>query len=124
MAGFVVASRAEKTCKAARKLRNWIAVAGVENNTSLEFLVHRHLVDPSTQRLRSLSLNQFLTILRERYGFFVDTAPPNFPVANELLERNRRTLENRLRDLGLLISVNDAKLMKRLQPRYTPRENC
>ena len=95
----------------------------VLNNTALEFLVHRHLLDPSEQRLRALSLNQFLVILRERYGFFVDTAPPRFPVANELLDRNRRTLENRLRDLGLLVSVNDAKSMKRLQARYTLPEN-
>jgi hypothetical protein len=39
-------------------------------------------------------------------------------VPNELLQRNRRVLERRLRDLGLLVGVNDAERMKKLKARY------
>ena len=41
-------------------------------------------------------------------------------ISNALLQRNRSVLERRLRDLGLLIGVNDAEAMKRLQPRFQP----
>ena len=42
----------------------------------------------------------------------------------ELLLENKRVLEGRLRDLGLLIGVNDSETMKRLRPRFlhTPVE--
>jgi hypothetical protein len=36
----------------------------------------------------------------------------------DLLARNRSILERRLRDLGLLVGVNDAESMKRLRPRF------
>jgi hypothetical protein len=41
-------------------------------------------------------------------------------ISNDLLQANRLVLERRLRDLGLLIGVNDAEAMKRLQPRFEP----
>lgn len=41
-------------------------------------------------------------------------------VSNELLQANRAALERRLRDLGLLVGVNDAESMKRLRPRFIP----
>ena len=41
-------------------------------------------------------------------------------ISNALLQRNRMVLERRLRDLGLLVGVNDAERMKRLQPRFEP----
>jgi hypothetical protein len=59
-----------------------------------------------------------LKLLRERYGFYVDQSPPNMEVPHELLQRNRRVLERRLRDLGLLVGVNDAEKMKKLRARY------
>ena len=36
----------------------------------------------------------------------------------EVLQANTSWLERRLRDLGLLIGVNDASSMKQLKPRY------
>jgi hypothetical protein len=73
---------------------------------------------------RPLSFKEFIEILRERYGFYVDTAPPGMMISNELLQRNRTILERRLRDLGLLVGVNDAEAMKRLRPRFeTEMEN-
>jgi hypothetical protein len=65
-----------------------------------------------------LPLRDFLDRLRERHGFCVDQAPPGMTISNELLRLNRMVLERRLRDLGLLIGVNDAEAMKRLRPRF------
>ena len=42
-------------------------------------------------------------------------------ISNDLLRSNRMVLERRLRDLGLLVGVNDAEAMKRLRPRFEPR---
>lgn len=85
----------------------------------LDYLVHLHLLDPGANlRYRSLSLKRFLQILEERYGFYVEHAPPGLSVSNELLHRNRQSLERRLRDLGLFVGVNDAEAMKHLRPRF------
>ena len=85
----------------------------------LDYLVHRLLLSYGNNRLRSLSFKEFVNTLRKRYGFYVDTAPPGLDISNELLQRNRAILERRLRDLSLLVGVNDAESMKRLQPRFT-----
>ena len=45
-------------------------------------------------------------------------------VPNDLLQNNRRMLERRLRDLGLLSGVNDAERMKKLKPRYGRTEQA
>ena len=42
-------------------------------------------------------------------------------ISNDLLRANRAILERRLRDLGLLVGVNDAEAMKHLRPRFEPR---
>ena len=63
-----------------------------------------------------------MRILRERYGFYIDIAPPGMTISNELLWLNRSVLERRLRDLGLLIGVNDAEAMKQLKSRFPPPE--
>lgn len=95
------------------------AVSFVLSNTVLEYLVHRHLRrNGKGRKAQTLSYPQFLRIMRERYGFFVDQSPPNLQVPNDLLQRNRKTLERRLRDLGLLTGVNDAESMKKLKARY------
>ena len=87
----------------------------------LDYLVHLHLLKSGNKPgVPPLSFRKFLEILRERYGFCVDTAPPGMTVSNELLQRNRAILERRLRDLGLLVGVNDAEAMKWLEPRFKP----
>ena len=89
----------------------------------LEYLVHRHLLrSGGGSGTRRLSFNRFVGILRDRYGFCVDTSPPGMAASNDLLQLNRAWLDRRLRDLGLLVSVNDAEAMKRLTPRFRPRE--
>lgn len=85
----------------------------------LDFLVHRHLHKAAKGKpLHPLSLQDFLALLRERYGLYIDREPPGHTVPQELLLRNKDLLEHRLRDLGLLIGVNDAESMKQLRPRY------
>lgn len=85
----------------------------------LDFLVHRHLRKATKGRHeRLLSLRRFLDLLRDSYGLHVDREPPGLPVPQVLLQRNKAWLERRLRDLGLLVGVNDAESMKQLQARY------
>lgn len=87
----------------------------------LDYLVHLHLLDGNGVP-RTLSLSEFLGIIRERHGFHVDVAPPHMDISNKLLQANRARLERRLRDLGLFAGVNDADAMKRLRSRFTPSE--
>ena len=93
----------------------------VFTDSVLEYLVHLSLLKPGNKLgTYALSFGKFLENLRECYGFHVDTAPPGMTISNELLQKNRATLERRLRDLGLLVGVNDAEAMKRLSPRFKP----
>ena len=88
----------------------------------LEYLIHLHLLPSGSKPgvRDDLSFKEFIDSLRSRYGFHVDAAPPGMTISNTLLQRNRTVLERRLRDLGLLVGVNDAEKMKRLQPRFEP----
>ena len=88
----------------------------------LDYLVHLHLLSSGNKPgVQALSIKEFLTEIRDRYGFHIDTAPPGMTISNDLLRLNRTVLERRLRDLGLLVGVNDAESMKRLKPRFEPR---
>lgn len=92
----------------------------VFSNALLDFLVHRHLRKDATGRApRVLTLRQFLDILREHYGLHVDREPEGLSVPQDLLRANKQWLERRLRDLGLLVGVNDAESLKQLRPRFT-----
>jgi hypothetical protein len=87
----------------------------------LDHLVHLHVLrSGSGSGYRPLAFSEFLRILRDRYGFCVDVAPPGLTISNDLLQENRSVLERRLRDLGLLVGVNDAEAMKHLKPRIKP----
>ena len=93
----------------------------VLTDSVLDYLAHLHLLrSGSKPGVEPLSLRKFLATIRERYGFHIDSAPPHMTVSNELLQSNRAILERRLRDLGLLVGVNDAEAMKRLRPRFPP----
>lgn len=91
----------------------------VLNPPVLEFLVHRHLCNSSTEKSTvPLSFPDFIDLLRERYGLYIAQEPPGQSIPQEMLLRNKAFLEQRLRDLGLLIGVNDAEKMKQLKPHY------
>ena len=99
---------------AGRKRKMMDVRSAILSNTVLETLVHLHLVG----RQGVLSYGEFLRILRERYGIWVDECPPGVAASREDLLSNRAMLERRLRDLGLLVGVNDAEFMKHLRPRF------
>lgn len=102
--------------------RSRVVRSMVFTDTVLEYLVHRHVLPSgSGKSLREVSFGEFIAVLRERYGFCVDQAPPGTTVSNAVLQTNRSCLERRLRDLGLLVGVNDAEAMKRLRPRFGER---
>jgi hypothetical protein len=93
----------------------------VFTDSILDYLVHLHVLRGGNRDgSRLLAFGGFLSKLHDRYGFCVDVAPPGMTMSNDLLQLNRMTLERRLRDLGLLIGVNDAEAMKRLRPRFEP----
>jgi hypothetical protein len=104
---------------AGRKRKMMDARSAILPNTVLETLVHLHL---STHK-GVLSFIDFLRILRERYGLWVDECPPGVAASREDLLNNRAMLEKRLRDLGLLVGVNDAEFMKHLRPRYQTNQS-
>ncbi len=91
----------------------------VLTNTMLDFIVHRHLRKAAKRkRPNTLTFIDLLHILRDQYGLYVDESPPGMQISAEQLHRNKRILERRLRDLGVLVGVNDAESMKRLCPRF------
>ncbi len=99
---------------AGRKRKTIDVRSAILPNTVLETLVHLHL----SMHEGVLSFIDFLKILREYYGLWVDECPPGVAASREDLLNNRAMLEKRLRDLGLLVGVNDAEFMKHLRPRY------
>jgi hypothetical protein len=88
-------------------------------NPMLDFIVHRHLRKAAKGKgPTSLAFVDLLNLLKDRYGLYVDEVPPGMSIPTELLHLNRQILERRLRDLGVLVGVNDAESMKRLQQRF------
>ncbi|MFM7167680.1 MAG: hypothetical protein ACKO3T_20735 [Planctomycetaceae bacterium] len=85
----------------------------------LDYIVHLHVARSRSDGVqRPLSFQQLLQTMRDRYGLYVDQGPPGTVISDEILRLNRSVLERRLRDLGLLVGVNDAESMKHLRPRY------
>jgi hypothetical protein len=89
------------------------------SNALLDTLVHTQLA----KNRGTVSFQDFLHALKTDYGILVDEAPKGVAADREDLLRNRSILEKRLRDLGLLVGVNDAESMKRLRARYRSSEN-
>lgn len=89
----------------------------------LDHLVHLHVLRTGkTRGYRPIAFTEFLSILRERHGLCIDATPHGVTISNDLLRENRSILERRLRDLGLLVGVNDAESMKYLRPRFEPTQ--
>ncbi|MCA9036839.1 MAG: hypothetical protein KDA91_17010 [Planctomycetaceae bacterium] len=104
-----------------RKTRDVRSV--VMTDAVLDHLVHLHVLRTGKAGgYRPLAFAEFLSILRKRHGLCIDFAPPGVTVSNDLLRENRSILERRLRDLGLLVGVNDAESMKYLRPRFEPTQ--
>ncbi len=96
----------------------------VFTDSVLDYLVHLHVLRTGSKNgYRPLSFKDFVQILHDRYGFCIDQAPVGMTISNDLLRLNRIVLERRLRDLGLLVGVNDAEAMKHLKPRFRQPED-
>ena len=103
-----------KSGRTSRDSRSFIFTESV-----LDYLVHLHaLQNGKLAGDRPKSFKRFITELRDRHGLCIDEFPSGSSISNELLQRNRIFLERRLRDLGLLVGVNDAETMKNLRPRF------
>ena len=88
-------------------------------NPMLDLIVHRHLRKAAKGKgAKALTFIDLIQVLKERYGLFVDESPPGMSIPVEMLLHNKRILERRLRDLGVLVGVNDAESMKRLKQRF------
>ncbi len=119
--GLAIKRRATRTEAGTRRSVDMRAI--VLTNPTLDFLIHRHLrKDVRGKDAKPLSLRQFLDILYKHYGLYVDREPPGMSVPQGLLRENKRWLERRLRDLGLLVGVNDAESMKQLRARFAVPE--
>jgi len=97
----------------------------VFTDSVLDYFVHLLVLRTGNKGgCRPLSFRDFVHILYERYGFCIDVPQPGMTISNDLLQQNRAVLERRLRDLGLLVGVNDAEAMKHLKPRFErPKED-
>jgi len=119
--GLAIKRRATRTEAGTRRSVDMRAI--VLTNPMLDFLVHRHLrKDARGKPSKALSLRQFLDVLHKHHGLYVDREPPGMSVSQDLLQENKRWLERRLRDLGLLVGVNDAESMKQLRARFAVPE--
>ena len=101
------------------KVRRADSRSVILTNTMLDFIVHRHLRKTARGKgPKSITFVDLLQLLKEKYGLYIDEAPVGMSIPVELLHLNRQILEKRVRDLGLLVGVNDAESMKRLQQRF------
>lgn len=114
--GLAIKRRVQRTIAGKRKSMDLKTIAF--NAELIEFLVHRYLYDPITKTQAPLFLHEFLGKLMGSYGVYIAEAPPGYPISQQLLQRNKGWFERQLRDLGLLVGVNDAETMKQLRPRY------
>ena len=95
----------------------------------LEVLLQLSLlgVDPKrgTFHTRSLRIDEFLDLLRERYGLHVDRLPggdgfgPAIVTDHAALRDNRAAFTARLREIGFYSDLSDAYLTQTITPRYT-----
>ncbi len=84
----------------------------------LDYLVHLWVAYQQRKR-QPPTVEGFFRWLRDRYGLYVhELHPSQAPVPMNLLRKNRQWTEDRLRDLGLFVSVSDAEAGKRLLARF------
>jgi hypothetical protein len=93
----------------------------------LEVLLQLALLRPDDAgglRTEAIRVDEFLTVLRERYGLYIDQLPPGngFGVANladqSALRANRAAFVAKLREIGFYNDLSDAYLTQTITPRY------
>ncbi|MGQ9688850.1 MAG: hypothetical protein ACUVXF_08710, partial [Desulfobaccales bacterium] len=90
----------------------------------LETLVQLLILKPGNPpKIRPLDIYDFVDILKERYGIWIDEPPPSLDTGYEAraaAQANFAALKEKLRQLGFFRAVTDARRMQRLKPRYQP----
>ena len=77
-----------------------------------------------TFRTEPLRIDEFLDILRERYGLYIDRLPdgdgfgPAIVTDHAALRENRAAFIARLREIGFYSDLSDAYLTQTITPRY------
>jgi hypothetical protein len=93
----------------------------------LEVLLQINLLEPGGERgfhTASLRVDDFLAILRERYGLHIDTLPPDDgfdrPSITDqaALRANGRAFVDRLREIGFYSDLSDAYVTQTITPRH------
>jgi hypothetical protein len=94
----------------------------------LEVLLQLSLLDVDSRHgfyTRSLRIDHFVDLLRERYGLCVDRLPdgdgfgPTIVTDHAALRENRAAFVARLREIGFYSDLSDAYLTQIITPRYT-----
>jgi hypothetical protein len=82
-----------------------------------------------TFETRSLRIDEFLDLLRDRYGLHIDRLPdgdgfgPAIVTDHAALRHNRAAFVARLREIGFYSELSDAYLTQTITPRYTISPN-
>lgn len=94
----------------------------------LEVLLQLSLLkadQPGRFHTTSLRIDEFLAILRDRYGLYIDQLPdgdgfgPAIVTEHAALRENRAAFVSRLREIGFYSDLSDAYLAQTITPRYT-----
>lgn len=81
--------------------------------------------NPLSLKTAALRVDEFLAILRDRYGLYVDELPdgdgfgPAIVTDHAALRENRSAFIARLREIGFYSDLSDAYLTQTITPRYT-----
>ncbi len=93
----------------------------------IEVLLQLALLRPDDRgglRTVPLRVDEFLTILRDRYGLYIDEFPPGGDLGRPgiadqaALRENRAAFVARLREIGFYTDLSDAYVTQTLMPRY------
>lgn len=90
----------------------------------LEVLLQLSLLSPDSFETVPLRVDEFLAILRDRYGLYIDQLPegdgfgPAIITDHAALRDNRAAFIARLREIGFYSDLSDAYLTQTITPRY------
>ena len=93
----------------------------------VEVLLQLALLRPDGQgglRTVPLRVDEFLAILKDRYGLYIDDFPPSGDLGHPgvadqaALRQNRAAFVARLREIGFYADLSDAYVTQTIMPRY------
>ena len=91
----------------------------------LEVLLQIAVLTPESGRFvtREIRIEDLLSLLRERYGLYIDRLPESAEGSHSILERralrlNLETFKRRLREIGFYQDLSDAYVTQKVSPRY------